>query len=99
MLHAGEAESILLAIELNANWLLVDDLDARRLARQNFEKVNLKIGVKGTLGVIVTAAQAGVITPAQAIESIQALENHPDIWLAPVLCEAVIKTLKRLAPE
>jgi predicted nucleic acid-binding protein len=68
---------------LNADWLLVDDLAARRLARQNFEKVNLKIGVKGTLGVIVTATQAGVITSAQAIESIHALENHPDIWLSP----------------
>ena len=97
LLHAGEAESILLAIELNADWLLVDDLDARRLARQNIEKVNLKIGVKGTLGVIVTAAQAGLITTAQGIESIQAMENHPDIWLAPALCEVVVKILKRLS--
>jgi predicted nucleic acid-binding protein len=99
LLHAGEAESILLAIELNADWLLVDDLDARRLARQNIEKVNLKIGVKGTLGVIVTAAQAGLITTAQGIESIQAMENHPDIWLAPALCEVVVKILKRLSSE
>lgn len=99
LLHAGEAESILLAMELTADWLLVDDLDARRLAQQNFEKVGLKIGVKGTLGVLVSAAQAGVLRPAQAIESVTALANHPEIWLAPALCEAVIKTLQRLAPE
>jgi len=94
-LHAGEAESIGLAIELGATWLLADDLDARTIAQQNFTAAGVKTGIKGTLGIIVTAVQAQIITVDQAIDSIQSLKSRPDIWLAPALCETVIQTLRR----
>lgn len=51
----GEASAIALAIETNADLLLLDDLKARRMAT----KLNLKI--TGTLGVIHRAKQIGVI--------------------------------------
>jgi predicted nucleic acid-binding protein len=96
LLHAGEAESIRLAIELEADWLLMDDLRARQVAQRNLTAANLSTNIKGTLGVIATAAQSQVIAPSQAIDLVQALQGCPDVWLAPALCEAVIKTLQRL---
>jgi predicted nucleic acid-binding protein len=96
-LHAGEAESIRLAIDLQAEWLLIDDLDARQIAQQNFAVAGVSTGIKGTLGVIVTAVNAQVINPAQAIDWVKVLRDRPDIWLASSLCEQVINTLQRLA--
>jgi hypothetical protein len=49
------------------------------------------------LGVIVTAAHNHVIAPAQAIELVQGLKGRPDVWLAPALCEAVVKALQCLS--
>jgi predicted nucleic acid-binding protein len=95
-LHAGEVESIQLAIEQQADWLLIDDFDARQLAQQNFAMAGLAIGLKGTLGVVVTATHGQIVTPVQAIDLVKALKNRPDIWLSSDLCEAVIKTLQHL---
>lgn len=95
LLHAGEVESIQLAIELKADYLLIDDLDARQAAQHNFDLLGLKTAIRGTLGVIVTAVQAGVMTPSQAIEQIQLLNNRVDVWLSSALCETVIKSLRR----
>lgn len=95
-LHAGEAESIQIAIELEAEWLLMDDLGARQIAQRNLTAAKLSTGIKGTLGVIVTATHAQEIAPNQAIDLVQALKGRPDVWLTPALCEVVIKTLQRL---
>jgi predicted nucleic acid-binding protein len=96
LLQAGEAEGIRLAIELQADWLLVDDLDARQAARENFTAAGVSTSVKGTLGVIVSAVMAQLRSPEQAIELIKTLKSRPDIWLAPSLCDKVIQTLQRL---
>jgi predicted nucleic acid-binding protein len=96
LLHAGEAESIRLAIELEAEWLLMDDLRARRTAQHNLAAANLSTGIRGTLGLIVMAVRAQVLEPNQAIDWVQTLKGRPDVWLAPALCEAVIKTLRLL---
>jgi hypothetical protein len=93
-LHSGESESIRLAIELRADWLLMDDYDARQIAQKNFQAASVSTNIKGTLGVILSAAQTAIISTEQAIEIIQALKSRPDVWLAPALCEAVIETLK-----
>ena len=96
LLHAGEAESIQLAIELEAEWLLMDDLGARRIAQNSLTAANRSTAIKGTLGMIVTAAHIQVIAPEQAVDFVQALRGRPDVWLAPALCDAVIKILQRL---
>lgn len=54
-LGPGESEAIVLAQELGASWLLLDDAVARRKA----ERIGLP--VMGTLGVLVIAKHAGVI--------------------------------------
>jgi uncharacterized protein len=54
-LHKGEAEAILLATELHAERLVMDDQDARRFAG--------RCGLKtiGTLGILLAAKQRGAI--------------------------------------
>ena len=71
-------------------------LGARQTAQKNFAAAGVATDVKGTLGIIVSAAQASVITAQQAIAIIESLKHRPDIWLSPVLCDAVIETLKGL---
>lgn len=46
-LGPGEAQSILLAIEKEATWLLIDDLDARRAALNSFATAGSKAQIKG----------------------------------------------------
>ena len=96
LLHEGEAESIQLAIELEAEWLLMDDLRARHIAQHNLTAANRSTVIKGTLGMIVTAAHTQALAPEQAIDLVYALRGRPDVWLAPALCDVVIRTLKRL---
>ena len=54
-LHAGEVEVLLLAEEIDANLLLIDDNAAKKTAKF------LGMNVTGTLGVIVKAKQEGYI--------------------------------------
>jgi hypothetical protein len=58
-LHKGEAEAIVLAIELQAERLVIDDQDARRFA----DRCGLK--TVGTLGILLTAKQGGKIASLQ----------------------------------
>jgi len=51
----GEASAIALAIEISCDYIILDDIAARKLA----EKIGLP--VKGTVGVLLTAKQAGII--------------------------------------
>jgi len=96
LLHAGEAESIRLAIEFQADWLLVDDLDARQIALRNFAAAETSTRVKGTLGIIVTAAMSHILSADQAIELVKTLQDHPGIWLSSALCRTVIQSLRTL---
>ena len=54
-LHLGEAEALCLCIENNAQLLLLDDRDARTIARLN------NIPVSGTLGVLMKAKKMGIV--------------------------------------
>jgi predicted nucleic acid-binding protein len=96
LLHAGEAESTRLAIELEAEYVLMDDFRARQVALRNLAAAHSSARVKGTLGLIVSAVQAQIIHSEQAVDWIQTLKGRPDVWLAPALCDAVIKSLRRL---
>ena len=51
----GEWEALALGIELNADWIILDDVAARRSA----EATGLK--VIGTLGTLVTAKRTGLL--------------------------------------
>jgi len=92
--HQGEGESICLAIELGAGWLLMDDFDARRAALANFAVAGVSTRVKGTLGVIVTAYQHKCLTRHQAIDLVNAIKARPDVWVSNAPCDQVIRTLQ-----
>ena len=67
-LHKGEAEAIVLATELQAERLVMDDQDARRFA----DRCGLQ--TVGTLGILLTAKKDGKIASLQAeIERLLAL--------------------------
>jgi len=60
-LGAGESAAIALALEMESAIVILDDLDARRYAK----KLGLK--VIGTVGLIVKAKNAGLISKAQTV--------------------------------
>ena len=51
----GESEAIVLALELKADVILLDDADARRIAR------TLGPNVKGTIGILLLAWNKGLL--------------------------------------
>jgi predicted nucleic acid-binding protein len=73
-IHRGEEESIRLAIELAADCLLVDDLNARHAAIDNFAAAGVSTSVKSTLGMIVTAYQQRYLVREQAVDLVNALK-------------------------
>jgi uncharacterized protein len=95
LLGCGEEESILLAIELKASWLLVDDLDARRAALANFEAAGVHVQVKGTLGVVIAAVRSGNLSRTDARAIVGALNQRPDVWISTGLCERAISEIER----
>lgn len=91
----GEEESIRLAIEARADWLLIDDLDARRAAPASFQSAGTETQIKGTLGIVVSAHQDAGLPRDQAISLVQALGKRPDIWVSAALCRHVIEILNQ----
>jgi predicted nucleic acid-binding protein len=86
-----------LASEIDADWLLMDDLAARRAAAAHFAALGARTVVKGTLGVIVSAYLATQIPRPKAIQLVEAIRGRPDIWIAAELCLRVIEVLGREA--
>lgn len=92
-LHRGEADTIALAIEREAAWVLLDDLKARRAGQLAIAESGRSIGVRGTIGGI-AAAVAGWHTPAsRAIEVVNALRKRRDVWIKAALYDRLLATL------
>ncbi len=66
-LDRGEIDVILLARELEADWVLIDE----KLARQIAAAMGLQ--VKGTLGVLLIAYRLGLLTRVEALEAVHKL--------------------------
>lgn len=60
-LHAGEVEVMMLALEQNADVVVIDDKSAKKFAKQ------LGLPVTGTLGVLMKAKQCGYIDKLKPI--------------------------------
>jgi predicted nucleic acid-binding protein len=65
-LGPGEAAAISLSVEVNANALLIDEKAGRKIARQ------LEIPVIGTVGILVEAAERGLINLEESFHSLKA---------------------------
>ena len=81
-LDLGESEVITLAQNLNADRVVLDDLDARRFARR------MSLPVVGTLGILLAAKLRGEIP---AIRPEIALLQTFGFRVAPALVEAILK--------
>lgn len=78
----GEASAIALATEIENNYLITDDLQARKLA------IKLGLPMIGTLGVLLLAKQAGLIALiAPYLDRIK----KTNFRMAPALFNAVLK--------
>jgi predicted nucleic acid-binding protein len=85
LLHGGEAESLAVALEIPADWLLTDDAAPRLLATQ------LSIETHGSLGVILWAAAQKKLSPIDAYQALERLEQST-LWLS-----ARVRTQAKLA--
>ncbi len=68
LLHSGEAEAILLAQDLAADWLVVDEMAGRRVAR------SLDLRVTGLLGLLSKAAERELVDLPSAVQRLR--ETH-----------------------
>ena len=80
----GEAEAITLALEVDANVLLVDDRDARSMAKK------LGLQVMGTLGVLALAKHRGLIPEVKPIVE-ELIESG--FWISKRILEEFLREL------
>jgi len=83
-LDIGESEAIALAIELNADLVLLDERAAREVAESR------KIQLTGVLGVLLAAKKRGLIPALRPL--IKVLKTQKDFWLSEALCNRVLRS-------
>lgn len=81
-LDRGEAEAIALALELQADWTLLDERDGRKIAK------SLGLKVTGVLGILLRAKQKGELS--SLVEIVDALVTTAGFRIAPDLLAKVI---------
>lgn len=82
-LDKGEAEAIVLAIELKADYLLMDETKGRAIAETH------KVKVIGILGVLLQAKEKGLIPEVKP--HLLKLVNEAGFWLSPNIIEKVLE--------
>lgn len=86
-LHQGELEAILLAQETAADYVVLDDLLARRKAQR------LAIDVIGTIGLLLLLEKRMLLSAEQSWQKIRQLTEQHGMYLAPQLLLQIKKQL------
>lgn len=86
-IDAGESESIALALQENADLILIDDLDAREEA----ERLGLKI--RGTIGVILDTFEQNILSEREAKRLLEKARKRNDNWISKKIIETAIQSL------
>lgn len=84
----GEIESIQLAINMKDALLLIDDEEARGVARKR------GLRTRGTIGVLVEAFQKRLIDLEEIELLFAQIKARDDIWISPTLCQKVLSKLE-----
>lgn len=84
----GENESIQLAMNVKDAVLLIDDGEAREVARKQ------GVRTKGTIGILVEAFEKRLMDLEDIDLLLDQIQARDDIWISPTLCKEVLSNLK-----
>ena len=93
-LHRGELETIRVALQISADYILIDDFDTCQVAEKNLLKMSAATTLKGTLGVLIELYQKELISKSQLKECLGEIKNRKDIWISSRLCQELILVLE-----
>jgi predicted nucleic acid-binding protein len=86
-LDLGEAQAIVLAIEMKADYLLIDEKEGRKIAREN------QLEIVGTLGILINGKKLGLI---QSIKDKMDKLREVGFWISDSLYHEIIEIEKQL---
>lgn len=84
--HTGEAEALALALDLEADWILLDERAARKLA------ASLGLRHTGLLGVLAKAKERSLIPALKPL--MDALRREAGFWISQALYDHVLQRVQ-----
>jgi predicted nucleic acid-binding protein len=92
-IDVGEIEVIVLAQQESVDHVLIDNLHARKAARQ------AGLRVRGTIGLLLEAVRKGHLTLPEFELLIQTIKAQPDLWISEQLCDRALAQARREAQQ
>ena len=92
-IDAGELETIVLAQQQLPDWVLIDNIHARRAARQ------AGLFLKGTIGLLLQAFRQHYLSLSDLELIIQDIKAQPALWISERLCDQILAQAQREAQQ